>query len=94
MLASQMCASVSITRSSGIARSSALNVAAITRSLNMFNAIDRSSAGTISGAAPRWRSDLIAAVVDEIHLYMSADHTCRTSGFVALAAAPATATAR
>ena len=51
---------VSITRSSGIAGSSAVNVAAIIRSLSMFSASERSSAGTVLGAAPRPRSALIA----------------------------------
>ena len=74
--------------------SSAVNVAAITRSLNMLSATDRCSAGTVSGAAPRPRSALMAAVVSEIHFCMSVDHNCRTSGLVAFAAAPATATAR
>lgn len=60
MLASQMCTSVSITRSSGIACSLLVNVAAITRSFNMFSATTRSSSGTVSGAAPRSRFALIA----------------------------------
>src|ERR1700722_4209907 len=60
----------------------------------MFSATDRSSAGKVLGATPRLRSALIAVVVWEIHLCMSVDHSCRTSGLVALAAAPATATAR
>ncbi len=60
MLASQMCTSVSITRSSGIAGSSAVNVAVITRSFSMFSATAKTSAGTVSGAAPRRCSALIA----------------------------------
>ena len=73
MLVIQICTNVSSTRSSGTDGRSPAKDVSMTFSLSRFSAVDSSSAGSVTGAAPRERSASITVAMWPTHFCMGFD---------------------
>ena len=82
MLLTQMWTSVSSSRSLGTDGRSSANELSITFSLSRLSAAESSSAGSVTGAAPRARSASITVAMWPTHFSMNRDHNARRSVLV------------